>query len=912
MKATQDLSQTGTMFRAMIVAMAILVAVGSSRETHAQNVEAKLSSREAWKGQPIFLMVTVSNASRYDSPQIPDVSGLDIRLAQTPTRSSRTTMINGRVTRKTSINYLYQVTADEKGSHTIPPIKVMVDGKTQTTPEFTFTVGVSETGDLMFAEVEGQQEKAYVGQQINLKLKIWIRPYRDDKLRLTLSEGNMWQLILENTSWGVFQDRIDELNAARQRLRGTQVWRTDDEGISRVYYLFELEAEIYPQRPGAVDIGDVQITAEYPSELRPARRRMLGDDDLFGGVFEDFFRDSPFNRDTLQITASRPISVDVELPSIEIVDVPTLGRPADYRGAVGKYAIGVQATSTSVKAGDPITLQIVLQGDGPMELVQAPPISSLAELARDFKVSDEALAGFVKDDAKLFTTSIRPLREDATEIPPIPFTFFDPETETFETVRSRPIAISVAPAETLSLDSIAAPSRRKAKPPASKMWKTAEVEDDRLAAVSVEAMLTDAPAVRSGSWWPFLLAPLGFLGCWLGKNWNSVEARLRAFFGISHGPIASAIQRVRLAETASELSEILGTAFGGQVPADVAELMRRCNQSAYSPLQSESFESLQEAVLVELNSYRSDSTKPPAVSAARGVAVTLLIAIPLVPLDHVHASEASSLKLSETQVRTILAEANELHTRALAQSAAPEDVKVWLEDAIERYELVANDGLRSANLFASLGDARLQAGDLARAVASYEQARRYAPTNRALLERLRVAREVLQDPKLASQLAESLGKGKLPSPEEISSGEVGLQEVSQRLSQELGLWNPMFRTLAILGWFAFWIGACVRLFNERLPVAKPFVAPLIWGSLTIFLLSISATMMARSELTHNAVTIAESTELRAADGTSFPVTANLVPGRRIELIEQRGDWVRVRANDESGWTQQDAVIRIRS
>ena len=109
---------------------------------------------------------------------------------------------------------------------------------------------------------------------------------------------------------------------------------------------------------------------------------------------------------------------------------------------------------TSVKAGDPITLQIGITGDGPMNLVQAPPLVVLPQLTADFKVTSEPLAGIVEGDAKLFTASIRPRHAGITQIPAIPLSFFDPSTEKFVTVKSEPIAITVAEADRLALGSI--------------------------------------------------------------------------------------------------------------------------------------------------------------------------------------------------------------------------------------------------------------------------------------------------------------------------------------------------------------------------------------------------------------------------------------------------------------------------
>ena len=89
-----------------------------------------------------------------------------------------------------------------------------------------------------------------------------------------------------------------------------------------------------------------------------------------------------------------------------------------------------------------------------MSLVQAPPLAELSGLTADFKVNDEPLAGIVQGDIKVFSTTIRPRRQGVTEIPAIPFSFFDPSTQKFVTVRSEPIAVTVSKADMLALTSI--------------------------------------------------------------------------------------------------------------------------------------------------------------------------------------------------------------------------------------------------------------------------------------------------------------------------------------------------------------------------------------------------------------------------------------------------------------------------
>ncbi len=193
------------------------------------------------------------------------------------------------------------------------------------------------------------------------------------------------------------------------------------------------------------------------------------------------------------------------MDNTQVLPVPSEGRPADYRGAVGQYKIVVDASPTDVRVGDSINLNLGIVGTGPMELVQAPPLSELPSLA-DFKISNDPLAGFVQDDAKVFSVKLRPKHANIREIPPVAFSFFNPETEKFETVYSQSIPIQVQQADTLALDSIVAAQtqRNSDQQPATSMTTPAATNfiNDSSPAVLVSRSTSARP------WWlVWVIAP---------------------------------------------------------------------------------------------------------------------------------------------------------------------------------------------------------------------------------------------------------------------------------------------------------------------------------------------------------------------------------------------------------------------
>ena len=314
-----------------VAAVALFSAVASAR---AAEVNASLSTQEAFVGAPITLRLEITNASSHDDPVLPEIAGVDVQSAGAPSRSSQTTIVNGRRSDRTSAVYAWRIIPRRAGAFVVPGITIQVDGKPQTTAPLRFVVTQSETGDLLLVEVTGQQQKIYVGQPLKLALNIWIRPYRDAEHQLTVSEADTWRMISDATNWGPFNDRLTELANDNQRPGGEELLRKDSTGGEHSYYRYQIEATIYPKRPGQIDAGDLQIVVDYPTRLATTR-------DPFASMFDsDFFQSFPsrglssFQRKTLTVAASRPLVAQATVAPIDVLPVPTEGRPGDYRGAV--------------------------------------------------------------------------------------------------------------------------------------------------------------------------------------------------------------------------------------------------------------------------------------------------------------------------------------------------------------------------------------------------------------------------------------------------------------------------------------------------------------------------------------------------------------------------------------------------
>src|SRR3954451_1906874 len=270
------------------------IASGASLSVNAAEVRVGLSTRETYVGLPVTLRIQVSDGGKAEAPVVPNIDGGDVKSLGPPSQSTQITSINGRTTTSTAKTFAYELTPQHAGTFRIPSIPVNVDGATQHTRPIEFVASKSETGDLMFVEIAGKEKQIYVGQALDLTLKIWLRPFSDRRLKITLSEGDMWRLISDRSEGGPFAERMQQLAQNDRRPEGKEVLRKDADGVEHSYYLYKLDATTYPKRPGTIDGNNVRIIMNYPTALGRSR-----------GLFADFFEDMPGGR-------SGPFSEDDE------------------------------------------------------------------------------------------------------------------------------------------------------------------------------------------------------------------------------------------------------------------------------------------------------------------------------------------------------------------------------------------------------------------------------------------------------------------------------------------------------------------------------------------------------------------------------------------------------------------------
>ena len=879
-------------------AVALMVAWFCGALADAAEISVGVSSRETYVGLPITLEIRIDNAEDHEPPEIPDVDGLTIESAGAASSSRQITIINGRRSERNSLAYRFRITPERAGTFTIPPIKVKSDGATEITRAIRFQASISETGDLLFVELSGNQESVYVGEAIDVTLKIWIRPFTDEEHGVTLSEGIMWSLLDEGqTNWGSFSERMEELISKRYRPRGEPVTREDGQGQRHRYYLYELETTIHPTRPGTLDRQDVRVVWRYPTGLGARRNRFdeLFDSPLFGDPF----------RPRLAVTSVRPIVGEIEVEPITVKPIPDAGRPPDYKGAVGEYRVETEATPTRVKVGDPITLRMLIGGSGRMELVRAPPLDLQGDLVRDFRVTDQELAGRVSGRIKQFETTIRPRHEGVTQIPPIRFSYFDPERESFLTASSQPIEVQVEPAETLALDSIVAansraprngtedPSRlqditNEAAPVSGKQWLTNQTPAPFLSPL-LQWALALPPVLCFLSW---VLAPSGLV-TQVVSRFRSPKRRFRRELDAAdtYAAVALAFEHYLARRLPRSANKGRSAAIGqlrssGQtdLAIRVERLYAQCQKGEAVAAVSggASLEEVKRSaneIVDALHAWRRVKIRSKNVVTAGRAALGLALVLSLPTRETLSDDSAA---LSDEQLLTLLSEADALYEEAL-KSGRVEESELLAGQAAEKYQQVVDCGIANHQLFYQLANAHGKAKRYPQALANYRRALKLAPGN----ARYRAA--------LAN--AESQG---------LSPGEqVGWRGTLRSINDQLWRTIPIsvFVAVALVSWGGMWLAIALRGLGCRFAWKTMAVALLLLFGLTAssyvdavgrFTIRDAAVLTA-AEITVRKRDGSVITQWRDREGTVVPVLESRSGQLRIELAEGGTGWIEAAA-----------------
>jgi hypothetical protein len=199
--------------------------------------------------------------------------------------------------------------------------------------------------------------------------------------------------------------------------------------------------------------GSFPLSAEVPLKVKirtqPQRESAL--DDKFG---------DPFWQNIFGPSVHKDINVDSPPQELKVLELPVEGRPADFHGAIGTFAIESDVSPVKADAGDPLTLTMRVVGSGNFDRVDSTMLDHVDQWKTyppksTFKAND--LMGHKGE--KVFEQPLIASKAGAQTLPALSFSYFDPSTRRYATVHSSPLSVTISPSladSTLSAPQVAA------------------------------------------------------------------------------------------------------------------------------------------------------------------------------------------------------------------------------------------------------------------------------------------------------------------------------------------------------------------------------------------------------------------------------------------------------------------------
>ena len=174
-------------------------------------------------------------------------------------------------------------------------------------------------------------------------------------------------------------------------------------------------------------------------------------------VFEGFFG---------RRSGTEQVALALDQQALRVLTLPTENMPAGFNGAVGQYSMTVSVGPTNVATGDPITVRVQITGRGALGALMLPEQTAW----HDFKTyaptaNVETSDPFGLQGTKTFEQIIVPQSTDIKELPPLTFSYFDPETKTYRTLTHPAVSLTVRPGGSAPTPVIAATIRSTSDTP---------------------------------------------------------------------------------------------------------------------------------------------------------------------------------------------------------------------------------------------------------------------------------------------------------------------------------------------------------------------------------------------------------------------------------------------------------------
>ena len=418
----------------------LLMMLGYHVHVDAQHISVSAPSHvAAGENFRVAYTINTSDVEEFRMGGVQD--GLEVIAGPYTSSQSSYQMINGHTSSSSSVTITYTLYAAKNGSFTIGashalvggkrlssrPVKIQVSGHAQRTngapnmhgqdsydqPRMR-SAGSAISGSDLFIKVSASKKRVHEQEPILLTYKVYTQ------VDLTQLEGKMPDLKGFHTQ---------EVPLPQQKTFHTETVN------GRPYKCVTWSQYVmYPQMTGSLEIPSITFKGIVVQQNRNV------------DPMEAFFNGG---------SGYVEVKKDIKAPGITLQVDPLPQRPANFSGGVGKFNISASLDKKEVKAGEPITLRVVVGGIGNLKLLKQPVVNFPKDFDKyDAKVTDKTrLTANGVEGNMVYDFLAVPRNQGSYTIPSVELTYYDTSKNAYKTIKTQPFKVEVEKGDGTSAES---------------------------------------------------------------------------------------------------------------------------------------------------------------------------------------------------------------------------------------------------------------------------------------------------------------------------------------------------------------------------------------------------------------------------------------------------------------------------
>lgn len=367
--------------------------------------------------------VVINGSQQSPSGAVPSVDGL--RFSPQPRTLKSASFINGVPSIRFELSFT--VSPERQGSFIVPPWNMKVGNQSYTAPASKLEVLPPNQQDKI-KQAQERQQQADLRQAAFLEFS---------SPRSFLFEGETVQASVSLFLWERLPvTRIEQVPSKNgSGFSMTELGQPSEQRNVRknnkTYSVYTWNFGLTGALPGRHNLSFDSII-----RIRVRNNR--------NSTFSNPFFNDPF----FGFGREEGLNVSSNSTPFEVRALPLANRPSTFQGAIGSLSILSSIDRDRVSVGDPVRLTCKISGTGNLAAIPAPSPS----LGEEFKVGPPAFSfegemNTKHSGSQTFEFIITPLQAGLLEIPPIAFSFFQPEEERYYTLATDAHSLRVDPGE---------------------------------------------------------------------------------------------------------------------------------------------------------------------------------------------------------------------------------------------------------------------------------------------------------------------------------------------------------------------------------------------------------------------------------------------------------------------------------